>query len=158
MFRLAVLVSCRIHWDPKSQLVLYIFTYFLQIFSSSVLLCGLCRCWGWGRGWSLLRLWLLWTLRWIRSEQLRRLRTWIQPWLLHSWILWSWLQPWLLRTWIRLRPWLRILWLDSRSPKKSAIAGVLQTPELAGVSALSYLTAGYHIWQQKNQNWNKYPN
>ena len=37
-------------------------------------------------------------------------------------------------------------------PKKSAIAGALQTPELAGVSALSYLTAGYHIWQQKNQN------
>ena len=42
--------------------------------------------------------------------------------------------------------------------KKSAIAGVLYTPEVAGVSALSYLTAGYHIWQQKNQNCNKYPN
>merc|ERR1712210_271018 len=78
-------------------------------------------------------------------EELRRIRRipWIrriQPWILqHRTRLQPWL-PW--RTRIRIRPWLRILRLNQRSPKTSTIQ---LSPELASISALSYLTAGYYL-------------
>merc|ERR1712212_1127500 len=39
--------------------------------------------------------------------------------------------------------------VESKKPKDQHNAGAQLSPELASVSALSYLTAGYYIWQEK---------
>merc|ERR1711989_138083 len=46
--------------------------------------------------------------------------------------------------------------VESKKSKDQHNAGAQLYPELASVSALSYLTAGYYFGNKKNQNLNKY--